>query len=79
MVAPDLSAYMLAGIDLRDALILRDAGISPQEYTRQGSASSRHVAHASDCALHNAPAMEPGGCDCGPRLVWSRPTLHHRS
>lgn len=21
--------------------------------------------HASDCALHNAPAFEPGPCDCG--------------
>ena len=21
--------------------------------------------HASDCALHNAPLMEPGPCDCG--------------
>jgi hypothetical protein len=21
--------------------------------------------HASDCALHNAPAMKPGQCDCG--------------
>lgn len=23
------------------------------------------TAHASDCALHNAPAMEAGLCDCG--------------
>ncbi len=21
--------------------------------------------HASDCAVHNAPALEPGPCDCG--------------
>lgn len=21
--------------------------------------------HASDCALHNGPALEPGPCDCG--------------
>ena len=21
--------------------------------------------HASDCAVHNAPAMEPGSCNCG--------------
>ena len=21
--------------------------------------------HTSDCAIHNAPAMEPGPCDCG--------------
>ncbi len=25
----------------------------------------RWVVHASDCALHNGPAMEPGPCDCG--------------
>lgn len=24
----------------------------------------RWVVHASDCALHNGPAMEPGPCDC---------------
>lgn len=23
--------------------------------------------HASDCAVYNAPAMEPGPCDCGAR------------
>ena len=23
------------------------------------------IQHASDCAVHNAPAMEPGPCDCG--------------
>jgi hypothetical protein len=21
--------------------------------------------HASDCALHNGPALKPGRCDCG--------------
>lgn len=26
------------------------------------------MAHASDCALHNAPAFEPGDCDCGDPL-----------
>ena len=25
--------------------------------------------HKSDCATHNAPAMEPGPCDCGVRLA----------
>ena len=25
--------------------------------------------HKSDCATHNAPAMEPGPCDCGARLT----------
>lgn len=23
------------------------------------------TAHKSDCAIHNAPAYEPGPCDCG--------------
>lgn len=23
------------------------------------------VEHASDCALHNGPALPPGPCDCG--------------
>lgn len=22
--------------------------------------------HASGCAVHNAPALDPGPCDCGP-------------
>jgi hypothetical protein len=30
-----------------------------------GSVPTPPVTHASDCALHNAPAMEPGPCDCG--------------
>lgn len=25
------------------------------------------VAHASDCALHNSPALPVGECDCGVR------------
>lgn len=28
------------------------------------SKASRSV-HASDCAIYNAPATEPGPCDCG--------------
>jgi hypothetical protein len=26
---------------------------------------SKKIIHASDCAIHNAPAYEPGPCDCG--------------
>ena len=26
---------------------------------------AKTAVHASDCALHNAPAFEPGACDCG--------------
>jgi hypothetical protein len=26
---------------------------------------ARAVVHASDCAVHNGPAMPPGACTCG--------------
>jgi hypothetical protein len=26
------------------------------------------IDHASDCAVHNAPAYEPGPCDCGAEI-----------
>ena len=26
------------------------------------------IKHSSGCAVHNAPAMEPGPCDCGALL-----------
>ena len=29
------------------------------------SNEARAVVHASDCAVHNAPAYEAGECDCG--------------
>jgi hypothetical protein len=28
-------------------------------------ASAKPVIHASDCAVHDAPAYEPGRCTCG--------------
>ena len=37
------------------------------------------IRHASDCAVHNGPALKPGPCDCGavrkprkmkPRIMW---------
>lgn len=28
-------------------------------------AEAKGPKHASDCAVHNAPAQEPGACDCG--------------
>lgn len=28
--------------------------------------------HASDCAIHNVPAMEPGPCDCEVRIAQER-------
>jgi hypothetical protein len=32
---------------------------------RRSPKADQAVVHASDCALHNAPALEPGPCDCG--------------
>lgn len=29
------------------------------------SVAKRKVKHASDCAVHDAPAMTPGPCTCG--------------
>jgi hypothetical protein len=34
-----------------------------QDHTKKVEA--RAVAHASDCALHNAPAYKAGACTCG--------------
>lgn len=30
-----------------------------------GGSEAQAIAHASDCAVHNAPAYKPGRCDCG--------------
>jgi len=27
--------------------------------------ASREIVHASDCAIHNGPALPPGPCNCG--------------
>lgn len=32
---------------------------------RLGEALAADKPHRSDCAVHNAPAYEPGPCDCG--------------
>lgn len=32
---------------------------------RLGIALAQGLPHASDCAVHNAPAQDPGPCDCG--------------
>ena len=37
--------------------------IVPAKNGRQPKASGS--AHASDCAIYNAPAIAPGPCDCG--------------
>jgi hypothetical protein len=45
-------------INMRMALA-RDA------YAMADAMLAARAIHASDCATHNAPAMEPGPCDCG--------------
>ena len=35
-----------------------------EEVIRRAGAQSE-VKHFSDCAVHDAPAMKPGSCDCG--------------
>lgn len=41
-------------------------GVAAQVNRRATAAKRRkRVIHASDCALHNAPALPPGPCDCG--------------
>lgn len=40
--------------------------------------------HASDCAMHNAPALEPGPCDCSGQIeiltegVWDSVRKHSK-
>lgn len=48
------------------------AGYPPADKTasecsgmRSASTTASDARHASDCALHNEPAMPAGPCDCG--------------
>lgn len=47
----------------------RELGVELDEASLRATlrivAQPKAVSHASDCALHNAPAYEPGNCDCG--------------
>lgn len=46
--------------------------ISAYEYAEKcGGYLKAEPGHASDCALHNGPAMMPGNCNCGinPRMT----------
>ena len=36
----------------------------------QCGACTSSIRHFSDCAVHNAPAMKPGPCDCGAEKAW---------
>ena len=38
---------------------------TPPETHKQMIARRRHSAHASDCAIHDAPAYKAGACTCG--------------
>lgn len=41
-----------------------DKGKRAAERRLRQLAKAAAKAHASDCAIHNAPAYEPGACDC---------------
>lgn len=32
---------------------------------KEAQPKAKKVVHASDCAMHNAPALKAGACDCG--------------
>ena len=36
-----------------------------EEKLRQVAKPEARLIHASDCAMHNAPAFKAGACDCG--------------
>ena len=36
-----------------------------REQEERGLTEPQDTKHYSDCAVHNAPAYEPGPCDCG--------------
>jgi hypothetical protein len=40
-------------------------GMSPDKYASDYLAIMDEAIHASDCALHNAPALPVGPCNCG--------------
>lgn len=49
-------------------LAAKEAGADMSEAEFKNSlkkVAQSKTAHASDCALHNAPALEAGPCDCG--------------
>jgi hypothetical protein len=37
----------------------------PKPHKDMKKGTAKKIVHASDCAVHNAPAYEPGHCDCG--------------
>lgn len=51
-IGPDEQAIEISAELVREALI-------------SASADSAQVRHLSDCSVNNAPAYEPGLCDCG--------------
>lgn len=46
----------------------------------QPKSNTEPLIHASDCAVHNAPAYEPGKCDCRAPIVQlvCRPSYENR-
>lgn len=47
--------------------LAKEAGANQSEaaFKKRLRAVAAHIAHSSDCAMHNAPAFKAGACDCG--------------
>lgn len=50
-------------IDKMDAFIRESTGAARP--ARGGKKAQPEAVHASDCAVHNGPALKAGSCDCG--------------
>lgn len=49
----------------RDIMLARELGDPLVHPSAMSERTPPEPEHASDCAVHNAPAMEAGECDCG--------------
>jgi hypothetical protein len=70
----DIDAHIAATPEREPLRVTVDPAVPPGEvrFVQNGQIVGRVVdaerepgAHASDCAVHNAPAYPPGPCDCG--------------
>ena len=58
---------------LRHAKEIEQSGLSMWNFaTCPMTPNAELTMHWSDCALHNAPAFEPGPCDCGALMLNSK-------
>lgn len=50
----------------KEAARTAEANIDERSFDEAlGKIAQSKAVHASDCAVHNAPALKPGQCDCG--------------